>query len=441
MKILCKPLFIKRNADGRLQPVDRNLIQAENFAATSKNILHRMIVRVGEISHIISVYNIASSVKNHRLYQDFSAVKNRLAAHQFVCWIAGGAVRDFCLGREVNEFDLVTDATTEALKILFPEAVLVGESFGVLKLPLSEGEFFDLATFREESDYRDGRRPSHVQASTPVADSLRRDFSVNAMFWNDQAGVIVDLRGGLADLELQRLVCVGEASVRFTEDYLRILRLARFAAQLNFKIEEKTLSAALAEKSRIKKVSGERIWSELRKIEKSGSLQKAMQIQLFRELLSEILGMEIRDVQSPAQSLMLFIWKLDPKTDLSTALKERLKVSNAELQIYTAIKFLMDKKELLGPAELAYEIEKSALLKSEFSHLVSVGIIEAGLDQSIKKILEDHSEILITAKELVDLIPKNFIGEELKNIRISQFNGGHKTKGDVLHYLKKKYAN
>ena len=104
------------------------------------------------------------ALKNHRLYPEFVKVRERLHAHQFVCWIAGGAVRDFLIGREVSDFDLVTDASTEVLIELFPDAVMVGIAFGVLKIPVGDGDFFDLATFREESDYLDGRRPSQVKA-------------------------------------------------------------------------------------------------------------------------------------------------------------------------------------------------------------------------------------------------------------------------------------
>ena len=397
-----------------------------------------------KISHIGFVYNIASTIKNHRLYQDFSAVKQRLAAAQFVCWIAGGAVRDFCLEREVNEFDLVTDASTEILKKLFPEAVLVGESFGVLKLPLPNNEFFDLATFREEADYRDGRRPSHVVSSTPTQDSLRRDFTVNAMFWNDVTGTIVDYQQGLLDLERRQLVCVGEPEVRFGEDYLRIMRLARFSAQLGFEVEPETGRAALRNRAKINNVSGERLWSELKKIDQTHNWNFALGQPLFRSLLAEIFALsatlpERLIVDKP--SIYLFIFLLDPDRDFSGLLKSRLKVSNAELQNYLAVRFLIENQTKFNVAQWSYELEKSPLFREQFQYLVKSGMMDAELDQGIRKVLQNHSEMLITAKELVDLIPNRLISEELKIIRINQFEKVWQTKAEVVEYLKKKYAN
>ena len=225
---------------------------------------------------------LGSLFKNHPLYSDFIQVKSRLARHQFICWVAGGAVRDLYLGRKVDDFDLVTDASTETLKQIFPEAILVGESFGVIKIPVSNAELFDLATFRQESDYVDGRRPSAVSASTAIEDAKRRDFTINALFWDDENQQLIDLVGGVADLNHRQLRTVGDAYVRFEEDHLRIIRLIRFAAQLNFAIEPSTEQAAQAFISKIQKVSGERIWTELKKIAHARNWQVVLNSELFQ---------------------------------------------------------------------------------------------------------------------------------------------------------------
>lgn len=397
-----------------------------------------------KISHSRFVYNIATNVKKHRLYSDFKKVKSKLAAHQFVCWIAGGAVRDFCLDREVNEFDLVTDATTEVLKILFPEALLLGEAFGVLKIPLPNKEFLDLTTFRQESDYLDGRRPSHVSAATPVKDSERRDFTINSLFWDDVRNVIIDYQGGIFDLNSRKISCVGDPEVRFSEDYLRIIRLVRFSAQLNFEIEEKTGDAALKFRSKINQVSGERVWSELKKISSASAWSFVLQKKIFLALLEEIFETEeinLKNIPGAEVNIFLVIFLMNPARDFSDILKKRLKVSNQELVIYNAIQFLVKASNKLSVEELAYELEKYPHYAEQMRYLVEVGIIPKSLDQRIKSTLTAYPKSLIVAGELLDLIPSQKISVELRFVRIAQFGGVYKTKAEVVEYLKNKYAN
>ncbi|MEQ1722291.1 MAG: CCA tRNA nucleotidyltransferase [Pseudobdellovibrio sp.] len=396
--------------------------------------------------------NIATKLKKHRLYKDYVAVKATLAQHQFVCWIAGGAVRDFYIGREVHEFDLVTDATTEVLKELFPNAVLVGESFGVIKLPIGNAEFFDLATFRQESDYLDGRRPNLVNSSTPYKDSERRDFTINAMFWDDERQLIVDYRNGLSDMSAGVMSCVGNAEVRFNEDHLRILRLVRFSAQMRFKIEPATYAAATKLLKKIKLISGERVWDELKKINKIESWEFISEESLFCELLKEILDSDslnfeslkrinFKNITESSWVLFVIIYILSPETDFLAILKKRLKVSNLEAQKYSAIRFLMAQVQQRPLAELAYEVENSALNRETLHLLSDARLIQNSLVKEVEGSINLHAEALVKAQDLLSLVPNHVISTELKHIRISQFNEVYKTKAEVLDYLKKKYAN
>lgn len=389
------------------------------------------------------MYNIASQVKNHRLYSHYQEVRARLERHQFVCWIAGGAVRDFCLGRAVQEFDLVTDASTEVLKALFPEAILVGESFGVLKIPLDGAEAFDLATFRQESDYVDGRRPSRVEAADPLRDSERRDFTINAMFWDDRRNVIVDYRGGLQDLKQGVLSCVGIPQVRFSEDYLRILRLLRFAAVLDFRIEAETLRAACQMSPDITKISGERIWAELKKIDSARAWKIARENGLMQDVLQLVLndrGLECAGTSETADFFaQLCLWH--PAMDYSNVLRDRLKVSKAELKEYSWSRFLLLKLPSLTTAELAFELENSAGLRHRAQELMEQKVLPAAPVLLAEKASLLYENPLILAQEITGKIPARCIGEELRAIRISQLSGGLKTKEDVWSYLKKKYAD
>lgn len=390
------------------------------------------------------MYNIASTVKKHRLYSDFTEVRYRLARHQFVCWIAGGAVRDFCLGREVSEFDLVTDATTETLKSLFPEALLVGESFGVLKIPLAHGDFFDLTTFRQESDYFDGRRPSHVSVATPVKDSERRDFTINSLFWDSVRDVIIDYRGGLADLSLKRLICVGDPEVRFTEDFLRIIRLVRFAAQLNFEIDEATNAAAIRHCAEINNVSGERIWAELKKISTPIAWNFIIERRLFGLLMQQIFGtqeIKLKKVPDAVSDFFVILYLLNPELDLSDILKERLKVSNQELAEYKMIRFLMTSLDKMVVEEVAFERERSPLLARLMDVLIDSGLLSAQLGKEVENLLKLHPVPIITPKEVLDLMPNRYIKEEMKFLRIGQFKKSCTTKDEAVEYLKKKYAD
>ncbi len=390
---------------------------------------------------------IASLIKNHRLYGDFTRIKDTLAEHQFVCWIAGGAVRDFLLGREVNEFDLVTDATTEVLKELFPHAVLVGESFGVIKIAFNNSrDFFDLATFREESDYIDGRRPSQVKASTPPADSVRRDFTINAIYWDDANQVLRDYQGGLVDLQARLLKCVGLPKTRFSEDYLRIVRLMRFSIQLDFQIDPETLVAAQQLLPQIAQVSGERIWAEFKKIESAKAWDRALQSDLFRRVLVEVFGdsslltASSGDLGFTGLKLTRFFAAAYPEKDFSQVLKERLKISNAELEDYKITQVVLQTASQVPVENWVFEIEKSPKVKNILENLTEARLIPENLGREIDKLLLEFPTTLVTPQELVGLIPNQQISIEMKFIRLAQLGKKFKTKDEVVSYLKQKYA-
>lgn len=366
--------------------------------------------------------------------------------HQFVCWVAGGAVRDLLLGRQVTDFDLVTDASTEVLKKLFPDALLVGEAFGVLKIPLGEGDFFDLATFREESDYLDGRHPSKVSSSTPTRDSARRDFTINSMFWDDENQSLQDYNGGLFDLKLNKLVCVGQANVRFEEDKLRVLRLLRFSAQLGFEIDPLTQSEAILKVPQIDCVSGERIGVEFKKIDESGRLSKLVDQPLFRKLLAQLFlvsGEQVekaRSALSKVRSLDLLLILVNSEQDFSDVLKQRLKYSNADLKMYKNLKKISDKKLDFSLEELAFEVEMSADFVKAFELYEKAGLVEESRLILARKLLTEVGEPLVWGKELLGKIPNHLLGTELREIRLKQLGKIFSTKGDVDQYLREKYA-
>ena len=367
-------------------------------------------------------------------------------SHQFVCWVAGGAVRDLLLGRSVTDFDLVTDASTEVLKQLFPNALLVGEAFGVLKIPLSDGDYFDLATFREESDYLDGRHPSKVSSSTPTMDSARRDFTINSMFWDDENQCLHDYNAGLLDLSLKRLACVGKPEVRFDEDKLRILRLLRFSAQLGFEMDQLTQGEAILKVQQIDCVSGERIGTEFKKIDESGSLPRLIEQPLFRKIMAHIFLVDKDRIHKEKTALekvfniSLLLAVVQPEQDFSDLLKQRLKYSNANLKSYKNLKKIVDKKNQFSLEELAFEIESSEDFFNAYEMFEKAGLVNENTLSLARKLLTEVGEPLVWGKELLGKVPNHLLGIELREIRLKQLGKIFRTKSDVVEYLEKKYA-
>ena len=178
--------------------------------------------------------------------------------------LAGGAVRDHLLGRPAKDFDIASSATPDRVEALFPRTVLVGAQFGVARVIEPDGEV-EVVTFRTDLDYLDGRHPVGVCFSTPEEDAIRRDFTINGLFYDLDAGHVIDHVGGLEDLAAGRIRAIGEVRERFADDRLRMLRAVRFATTLGFSIDTATWDAILEMAPAIVEVSYERIRDELEK--------------------------------------------------------------------------------------------------------------------------------------------------------------------------------
>lgn len=192
-------------------------------------------------------------------------VAGALARAGFRALFAGGCVRDHLMGREPADFDIATDATPEQIKTVFPKARGVGEAFGVM-LVRHAGHTFEVATFRKDGPYQDGRRPTSVTFSGEVEDAHRRDFTVNGIFEEPESGTPVDHVGGSADISARVIRAIGDPHARIAEDRLRMLRAVRFAARLGFAIDPLTAAAIRAHAGELRAVSPERVGEELRKM-------------------------------------------------------------------------------------------------------------------------------------------------------------------------------
>jgi poly(A) polymerase len=192
-------------------------------------------------------------------------IARRLQRAGFAAFWVGGCVRDFLLGCEPHDYDIATDAKPEQVEKLFRKTIPVGKKFGVV-IVVEGQQQFQVATFRAEADYRDGRRPEKVVFASAEADALRRDFTVNGLFYDPATEQIHDWVGGEKDLRAKIIRTIGEPEERFAEDHLRLLRAVRFAARLDFEIEPRTFAAIQSLAPKIKLISAERIRDELLKL-------------------------------------------------------------------------------------------------------------------------------------------------------------------------------
>ena len=183
----------------------------------------------------------------------------------FAAFWVGGCVRDFLLGREPQDFDIATDAKPEQVEKLFAKTIPVGRKFGVV-IVVEGGQQFQVATFRAEADYQDGRRPEKVEFANAEADAARRDFTVNGLFYDPLTEKIHDWVAGEKDLRTKIIRTIGAPEERFGEDHLRLLRAVRFAAQLKFEIEPRTFAAIQSLAPKISIISAERVREELIKL-------------------------------------------------------------------------------------------------------------------------------------------------------------------------------
>ena len=201
----------------------------------------------------------------------------RLRGHK--AYLVGGCVRDRLLGTAPKDYDVSTDATPEKIVSYFPFSEPVGAHFGVVLVGKQDGVHVEVATFRSDGRYSDGRRPDEVCFETdPVLDARRRDFTINGLMLDPLSGEVLDYVNGRADLDQQTVRAIGDAERRFSEDHLRMLRAVRFAARLNFAIAPQTLTAIQRLAPAICNISAERVRDELIRILTEGGARRGLEL-------------------------------------------------------------------------------------------------------------------------------------------------------------------
>jgi poly(A) polymerase len=218
-------------------------------------------------------------------------------------WLVGGCVRDILLGIPAKDYDVATDAHPEEILQLFPRSGQVGAHFGVVLVRDGRDEV-EVATFRSDQAYTDGRRPDAVRFETdPRQDALRRDFTINALFMDPDTGEVLDYAGGREDLRNRIVRAIGDPEARFREDHLRLLRAVRFAARLGFSIEPVTFEAIRRLHRLILTVSAERVRDELVRILTEGGARRGFELLdetgLLPDILPEVAAM--KGVEQPPE--------------------------------------------------------------------------------------------------------------------------------------------
>ncbi|WP_413557191.1 CCA tRNA nucleotidyltransferase [Bdellovibrio sp. HCB209] len=349
-------------------------------------------------------------LQSHPHWPAVEAIYHRLTENGYKAFLAGGCVRDALLGVKANDLDIATNATPDQIEGLFEKTINVGKVFGVMRV-LIGGADIEVATFRNDGVYQDGRRPDNVEFSSPEEDAERRDFTVNALFYDLENHQILDFVKGQEDLKKQLLRTVGDAKKRFTEDHLRLLRGARFAAQLDFAVEPATLAAMKELSAMVKTVSGERLRDEMGKLLKAKNVPLGLRILQETNLQEALFPWRGPDVEWTAysgceiwQNLSLFLRKAQD-SDLQKSL-DLLRLSTKERRGIEDAWNLWQNPEAFLSQRLGFQLQ---LLQKPGKLWALEVLMKEGLHQDL--ILA----VLTTFKSFGEELPKPFLsGEDLK---------------------------
>ena len=229
-------------------------------------------------------------------------ILTRLRAGGHDAFLVGGCVRDYLMGKLPKDWDIATSATPEAVESLFPRTVAVGRAFGVV-IVVESGREYEVATFRGDGTYSDGRRPDQVHFTDAMADAQRRDFTINALMYDPESNRVLDSVGGEQDIRQGVLRTVGRPRDRFLEDHLRLLRAVRFAARTGFEIEPETFEAIRELRALVMTVSAERIGDELTRMLSEGYAGSTVRLLEETGLLAQVLAevARMRGVPQPPE--------------------------------------------------------------------------------------------------------------------------------------------
>jgi poly(A) polymerase len=300
-----------------------------------------------------------------------TAVVKTLRDAGHTAYFAGGWVRDFLMQHPSDDIDIATSASVTQIQALFPKTIPVGVAFGIV-IVVQDQHQFEVATFRKDRGYIDGRRPSSIEPATPEEDAQRRDFTINGMFYDPLENLLIDYIEGQKDLKKGIIRAIGNPHERFLEDRLRMMRAVRYSSRFNFPIESETLQAILAHsESLLPSVAMERVWQEFKKMSQFSHFDTGLvtlhRLNLLPTIFPDLKGVSVEEIQQRTCAIEHFpkgappiaeLLELFPGVSLEKllALCDYLKLSKKEREF---VAFLHHAKSLLNmPEEWLNKLEK-----------------------------------------------------------------------------------
>jgi poly(A) polymerase len=344
-------------------------------------------------------------------------IVDTLSKAGFLAYYAGGWVRDYLLQHPSDDIDIATNAPPETIQALFPKTVPIGIAFGIV-LVVIDGHPFEVATFRQDLDYKDGRRPSRIKFTTAEEDAKRRDFTINGMFYDPIKQTVLDYVGGREDLDAKIIRAIGNPHQRIKEDRLRMIRAIRLACRFHFHIDPATEKAIRAHAAELfPAVAIERIVQELEKGRVFGKLRPMLiqlhDFHLLASIFPRLTSVPLAEIehrleptkQFPADaSLIAFLLELFPHATLSEQLElaQYLKLPNLDHQFAT---FLSHAKQLVHHST---ELATWAHFYANPFSIPSLQIIAAPLSESSRlRFFQEHDERIALLRSSIERIQQH----------------------------------
>ncbi|MCU0916504.1 MAG: CCA tRNA nucleotidyltransferase [Planctomycetes bacterium] len=392
--------------------------------------------------------------------QAATEIIRRLQQHGFQALLAGGCVRDMLLGRPAKDYDVATDARPADVMGLFPRTLAVGARFGVV-IVLLRHEQVEVATFRSEAGYEDGRHPTEVRFTSAAQDASRRDFTINGMFYDPLTEQVIDYVQGRADLDRRIIRTIGAPQERFGEDYLRMLRAIRFSTQLGFAIDPDTYAAVRRNAFQIARISGERIAIELEGILAHPNRARGAAMLLETGLAQAIfpgfageqaeqaVGVLSRLRGKVSFPLALAAWGAGFPTDFSLERCEILKLSRRQAR---HIEFLLAQRGRLLDPEMSLAQLKKLLAGPYFWDLYE---LERAVQKAVRareglaalsrlrRRIRDLGDVdvkprpLLNGHDLIHLgaVPGPALGQLAEELYVAQLEGEVQTPNQARHWV------
>lgn len=369
--------------------------------------------------HLLELVHIGI---NHFMPARVSAtsVVKKLVEAGHIAYFAGGWVRDYLLKHPSDDIDIATSASVEQIQSLFPKTIPVGVAFGIV-IVVEDSHHFEVATFRKERGYLDGRRPTSVEPASPEEDAQRRDFTINGMFWDPLKNELHDFVEGQKDLKRGIIRAIGDPHERFLEDRLRMMRAVRYSTRFNFPIELETHQAILAHApALLPAVAMERVWQEFKKMSQfahfDAGLATLHELNLLPTIFPQLKGVSLDEVKKRLRPLEAFpkktptiaeLLELFPNSSLEQLrdLCDYLKLSRAEREI---VRFLHHAKQMFGmPEQWQAKLEKIewAQFYADDHATVCLEIIAAHMPEEKRhSFLTDHAKRKSTLNSAIERI-------------------------------------